>query len=397
MSDEKRPGEEGDTPEERQAEVRHVPIEYMPHMNDEDDKIDLMALARRIWDGRWIIIKITTVFIVIGLFVALFSAEEFESEALLMPEAQQQQQGGASQLLQRFGGSFGISAGGNTPQGVIPPMIYPRIVNSLSFQLELLEKEIHFRDYGVTTTWPDFLENHYSKPMTAYAKDYTVGLPFTILGGVRSLFQDEEETVIREDALDEQFIEISQSQFDLIENMRNRISVSQDQETGLLSSRVKLQDARAAAELNRHVIELLKEYVTEYRVEKARQNVEFAETQKEEAQERFEQAQIRLAEFRDRNVSLATARAQTELERLQDEKDLAFNVYSSLSQRYEESRLTLQEQTPIFSEVQAVNVPTRRSEPRRGQLMVIYTLLGGILSIGYVLIVPVMNTFQQKF
>jgi hypothetical protein len=216
MSEQQHPGmgpddqPEQDKLNDKNIEVRYVPVEYMPGMHDDDDEIDLMELARRIWDGRWTIIKITGVFIAIGLFWALFSPEEYESEAILMPEVQTQQGGGAGRLLQQFGGAFGIGniGGGDMPQGTIPPMIYPRIVNSLSFQLELLDHEVHFRDYGVTTTWPDFLENHYSRPLTSYAIDYTVALPFTILGGVRSLFSgdDEQEMVIQEDPLEAQYL-----------------------------------------------------------------------------------------------------------------------------------------------------------------------------------------------
>ena len=379
------------------SEVRYIPVEYLPHMED-DDEIDLLELAKRIWDGRWTIAKITGVFIAIGLFWALFSPEEYESEAILMPEVQQAERGGASQLLQRFGGQFGINTGRDLPQGTIPPQLYPRIVNSVAFQLELLDRELHFRDYRVTATWPVFLEEHNSKPLTAYAIDFSIGLPFTILRGVRSLFSGNgDEFIVQEDPLDSQFISISQRQQQLVNNLRDRISVNLDQETGLLTTKVKLQDARAAAELNRHLIELLKEYVTDYRIEKTRQNLEFTEQQKKNAQERFEKAQLDLAEFRDRNISLATARAQTELERLQDEKDLAFNVYNSLSQRLEEARLDLQEQTPIFKEVQAVNVPSNRSEPRRGFMLMIFTLLGGIAAVGVVLVWPLIEKLKMEF
>src|SRR6056297_3254943 len=105
MSDDKNKGmgpEKGQSSDEnknKDVEVRYVPLEYMPNMHDEVDEIDLMALAKRIWDGRWTIVQITAFFIVIGLFIALFSAEEFQSEAVLMPEIQQQDAGGARQLL----------------------------------------------------------------------------------------------------------------------------------------------------------------------------------------------------------------------------------------------------------------------------------------------------------
>jgi uncharacterized protein involved in exopolysaccharide biosynthesis len=368
-----------DSKKEKVPEIRYVPIEYMPHMNEgDDDEIDLVELAKNIWDGRWTIAKITGVFVAIGLFVALFSPVEYESEAILMPEVQQADDGRAGQLLQRFGGAFGL--GGmdlsNASPGTIPPMIYPRIVKSLSFQIELMEQPVLFAEYGVTTTIPDFYENHYSPSLTQWIGKLTIGLPYTVLGWFR--VEEDEVQVVADDASAEEFIRVSKKRMELIEEMRERISVNLDEETGLLNTRVRLHDARAAAELNRHLIELLKNYITDYRLEKARQDLEFVETQFETAKTRFEDEQIRLADFRDQNITLSTARAQTELERLQDQKDIAFNVYNSLAQQLEQSRLRLQEQTPVFSTVQPVNVPDDKSSPRRGRI-VIFALAAGII------------------
>lgn len=265
-------------------------------------------------------------------------------------------------------------------QGMIPPMIYPRIVNSLSFQMELMEKEIRFADYGVTTTIPDFYENHYSPSLTQWVGKLTIGLPFTVLGWIRG--DGEESSIEVDDPFEAEFIQISKKELELINSIRDRISVNLDEETGLLTSRVSLHDARASAELNRHLIELLKEYVTQYRIEKAQQDLEFVEEQHANSRERFQDRQIALADFRDANISLATARAQTELERLQDEKNLAFNLYNSLAQQLEEARLRLQEQKPVFSVVQAVNVPSDKSRPRRGLILIIFTVLGIIIGFG---------------
>jgi uncharacterized protein involved in exopolysaccharide biosynthesis len=378
-----------DSKKEKVPEIRYVPIEYMPHMQDEEDEIDLIELAKNIWDGRWTIAKITGVFLAIGLFIALFSPVEYQSEAILMPEVQQQQDR-AGQLLQRFGGAFGLGGGSQLQgqAGTIPPMIYPRIVNSLSFQMELMEKEVRFVEYGIITTIPDFYENHYSPSLTQWIGKLTIGLPYTVLGWIRG---EVETQVEAEDPFEAEFIRLSKSELELINTMRDRISVRLDEETGLLTSRVTLHDARAAAELNRHVIELLKEYVTEYRIEKARQVLEFVDDQQEKARERFEETQIRLADFRDANISLATARAQTELERLQDEKNLAFNLYNSLSQQLEEARLRMQEQTPVFSTMQAVNVPSDKSSPRRGLIVMISIFMGVVFSVITLLIIYIYN------
>jgi len=378
-----------DSKKEKVPEIRYVPIEYMPNIHEDEDEIDLIELAKNIWDGRWTIAKITSVFVAIGLFIALFSPVEYESEAILMPEVQQQADR-AGQLLQRFGGAFGIGGGSQLQgqAGTIPPMIYPRIVNSLSFQMELMEKEIRFADYGVTTTIPEFYENHYSPSLTQWIGKVTIGLPYTVLGWFRG---EGEVQVEAEDPFEGEFIRLSKTELELINTIRDNISVSLDEETGLLTSRVTLHDARAAAELNRHVIELLKEYVTEYRIEKARQDLEFVDEQQAQARERFEETQIRLADFRDANISLATARAQTELERLQDEKNLAFNLYNSLSQQLEEARLRMQEQTPVFSTMQAVNVPSDKSSPRRGVLLLSSMLIGVFFAVLFQTILFIKN------
>lgn len=372
---------------ETTPEVRYVPIEYMPHMQEDEDEIDLVELCKNIWESRRTIVKITGIFVSIGLFIALFSPVEYESEAILMPEMQQQQEGRAGQLLQQFGGAFGLGGGQLQGQpGSIPPMIYPRIVNSLSFQTELLEQEIHFTDYGVTTTIPDFYENHYSPSLTQWIQRLTIGLPYTVLGWIRGDGEGEEALEV-EDPLADEFIHVSKKRLELIETMRLRISANLDEETGLLNTRVNLHDSRAAAELNYHLIELLKQYVTDYRLEKVRQDLEFVEEQHASAKERFETEQMRLAEFRDQNISLSTARAQTELERLQDQKDIALNVYNSLAQQLEQARLQLQEQTPVFSMVQAVNVPSDKSSPRRGSIVMVSLVLGGILAISWVFVI----------
>lgn len=376
-------------------EIRYLPIDYLPELNNsyEEDEIDLMELFLTLWSERKTIIKITSGFIIVGLFWALFSPLEYESQAVLMPEVQEQSVSGAGRLLKQFGLGGGATGLQN---GLIPPMIYPEIVSSTSFQLSLLKEKITFSEYEVTTTWPDFLENHYSTPVTAIVLDYTIKLPLTLLGHAINLFKTEEiEEIDENQNKNANYIRLSKIEKELILALTDRISVAQDQKNGLLTITTKLQDPVAAAEMNRAVIELLKKYVIEYKVEKAKQDLTFAEEQKKEAEEEFNKKQMALAQFRDQNVSLTTARAQTDLERLQDEKNLALSVYSSLAQRVEQAKLNVQSQMPVFKEVEPVSVPVEKSEPKRAMLMVIFTMLGGIYSIGHVFIKPFITKLKQ--
>jgi LPS O-antigen subunit length determinant protein (WzzB/FepE family) len=54
-----------------------------------DDEIDLIEVAKTIWAGRKLILKVTAVFLVIGLVIAFGSKVEYEASCKLMPETQE--------------------------------------------------------------------------------------------------------------------------------------------------------------------------------------------------------------------------------------------------------------------------------------------------------------------
>ena len=54
-----------------------------------EDEIDLIELAKIIWAGRRLIIKVTAVFIILGLIIAFTSKVEYEASCKLLPESQE--------------------------------------------------------------------------------------------------------------------------------------------------------------------------------------------------------------------------------------------------------------------------------------------------------------------
>ncbi len=331
---------------------------------------------------------------VLGLLVALFSPKEYSTSATLMPETQSAQSG-ASGLLQQYGGMLGISGanlqGGQ--EGSIPPQLYPNIVQSLPYQVELMNTEVYFAEYDTTATVHEFFsEIHSPFSLMGFLKGYTIDLPGKIIG----LFKADEEgpeqplpQKVDRDAV----LSLSKEQMETVKTLQERLSISVDKETGILTLTSEFPDPQAAAEIGKTGINLLKENVEEYRTQKARQNLEFVQEQVEEARKRFEEAQNRLAEFRDSNINLATAKAQTREQELQSQYDLAFNLYNSLSQRLEQAKLDLQEETPVLSVLQPVSVPL--NDNTSGLLILIVSgMLGGIISLGWVL---VENWWKEEY
>lgn len=364
-------------------EYRLVPAEQS-YEGYEEDEIDLIELAKTIWENRNIIYRFVTAGIVLGVLVALLSPKEYVSDATLMPEYNTESGGGASGLLQQYGGLLGLSGGGsyNSASNAIRVDLYPQIVQSLSFQTNLMNQEFTYPEYDTTATLYEYFMDIHSSGILASVEKYTVRLPFTILG---ALSGEPEEEMLNEAEQDPEILSLTRDQMQVVKNLRERVGVSLNEETGIVTVNVRMPNARVAAQVAKYTIGELTEYLVEYRTEKVLRDLEFVEDQLSKAEERFEEAQLALAEFTDSNQGNLTARARTDQQRLQSEYDVAFNLYNSLTQQYEQARLKVQEETPVFKVLQPVQVPVE-DETSGFMILIVFMMLSGIASIGWIFI-----------
>ncbi len=361
----------------------------------EKDEIDLIELVKTIWDNRKVIYRFLAVGIVLGVMVALLSPKEYVSNATLMPEYSTESQGGASSLLQQYGGLIGLSGGGtyNSASNAIRVDLYPKIVQSLSFQDKLAREEFYFPDYDTTASFYEYYLEIQSPGALGYIKKFTIGLPGTIIGA----FQDIETVASAGITKETEIVELSKVEMAVIESLRSRITAILDDESGVVTVRAQMGDPKLAAYVTKYAIEELTVYLTEYRTEKVLRDLEFIEEQLAKAENRFQKAQLALAEFRDSNQGNLTAKARTEEQRLNSEYDLAFNLYNSLTQQYEEAKLKVQEETPVFKVLQPVQVPVN-DETSGAMILIVFVMLSGIASIGWIFIRQFLesNPFGSK-
>ena len=99
----------------------------------------------------------------------------------------------------------------------------------------------------------------------------------------------------------------------------------------------------------------------------------------------FDLLQKQLAEFKDSNKNISTARFRSQLQKLESEYQLQQSILINLASEYNKNKIKLNKDTPIFSVIDEVSVPNIRSKPQRGFLVIIYTFIGFTLSVGYVL------------
>ena len=378
-------------------EGKDITQSEMPEMsakNDrpiiKDDEIDLIEVAKTIWAGRKLILKVTAVFFVIGLVIAFGSKVEYEASCKLMPESQE----GTKPNLGGLGSLAGL-AGINLDMsgtGALTPELYPQIAQSVPFLMKVWNEPIQFEKQDITTSSYVFFKEIDKPSFLSLMLQYTIGLPFQIKNWLTK-----SEPEVSTDRKENQIIRLSKKDTQLLEMYRERISVSVDTKTGILTLTSEMPDALAAAELAKLSIDLLTEYVTNYKVSKAKENFNFVQARYDEAKANFEKTQEALALFNDRNRNVVTALAMAESQRLQNEYNLAFEVFKGLATQLEQAKIKVKEETPVFTVLEPVKVPVDKSKPNKMLVLLGSIFLGALLGLGFIFFQKLKLHYNAKF
>lgn len=382
------PGNKEETSHKRKVtdfpltEYRLVPVEGFEEVEDDKDTIDLVALAKTIWENKKTIYKVVGIFLIFGLLIAFLSPVEYETQATLMPELPNSgSASGASGLLQKYGGLLGINSSSlsSGDQSTINPMLYPNITQSTPFMLELMNQDVHSLNYDTTVTVFSYFNDIYTPSIFSYILKYTIGLP----GQIKKMFSGKPKTIISDTT--NGVIHVTEDQKNVMKNLGKRITVSVDDQSGIITISSEIPEAEMSAVLAKKTIILLKNYVTDYRTQKAQQDYDFIRGQYLQAKGRFEKAQDTLASYQDQNMNLTTAQSQIQLKRLQDNYNLAYNVYNGLAQQLEQARIQVQQNTPVFKVLEPATEPIKKSSPKRKLILFVISFLGLIISVGFII------------
>lgn len=344
--------------------------------NPEEDTIDIIALARQLWLGRRWILKTTLFFAILGVFIALFSPVIYTAETTFIPQLNSSKT--TSSSLKGLASLAGIDLsnmeGGSKE---ISPLIYPKLAQATSFKLELLAEPIMYKDTLVPleTFFTETNKGFSVKKLLGTIKKYTIGLPGLLFSNQKEPTSNANTSIIR----------LTAAQEELIKMLKETISVSPNEKEGFLTISAIHEDPLIAAQLTDLVTSKLQEEIIEKRLEKAKHNLLFVQEEYELNNREFQAIQNKLAQFKDRNQNISTARFMSNLQRLEADYSIALNVVQELASQLEQTKIQVNRDTPIFTVIEPVVVPTERSAPKRGLIVSIWLFLGLLLSAGYVL------------
>lgn len=361
-----------------------------PNSGDEKE-IDLLELFHKLWMRKKMILIWCMWGVLAGLIIAFSIPKEYSTSIKLAPEAKNGR-AAVSGGLGALASMAGISAGGNTSSDAVYPQLYPDIVGSVPFILSLLDvpvtdqKDQHYtiREYLLDKTRRPWWNAVMGAPRKA--------IGFVLSGGGGSKDKGEKDTLMTFSAF-----KLSPEDDGLVGELRQRVTASVDQKTNVITIEAQMQDPMVSAILADTVVARLQEYVTNYRTDKARQDLVYALKLNDEAQDEYYKAQQRLADYTDRNQNIATQSARITRDRLENEASLAFNLYNETALQVQNAKSRVQEYTPVYTTIIPATVPMRPTSPRKGLIIGGCTFLAFIACCAWILFgSPLLKEFKEK-
>ena len=313
-------------------------------------EIDLIDILRKIITYRRVLYKAAGIGLIVGVVVALSMPSQYTVQVTLSPEiGNSKGSGGLAGLAASFLGN-GVTMGETVD--ALNASLSADIVSSTPFLLEILNMQVIVSPKGDRMDLGSYLD-HCSSPWWSYI----IGFPSLIINGVQSFFKDEQIT----DKISQGAIELSKEENDRINFLKNHITAGIDKKTAITSISVTLQDPKVTAIVADSIIHKLQEYIINYRTFKAKEDCAYLSKLFEERKEEYYVAQGNYADYMDSHDDLILQSVRAEQERLQNDMNLAYQVYSQVANQLQVARAKVQEEKPIFAVVEPAVVPLEPS------------------------------------
>ncbi|MHA4736409.1 GumC domain-containing protein [Dyadobacter sp. MSC1_007] len=320
--------------------------------------IDIILFIR-----RYIVMLIIAVIasVVAGVLYSFTLTKQFEAKITLLPEY------GTSRR-----GSFSLLGAGLNGDGAekLQPDLYPTIMQSTPFGAFLLKQPVVDKDNKSYKSLQEYLKTQ-SKP----------GLLSGLFSFSSSKTPKKEVKLSKDGILSYSLQEQSE-----INNVLSLLSSEVDQKSGIILISAETPDPFVSAIIVEAAEKYLVNYVEDYRSSKATQRVDVLVERVKEAKDRLRNAEYALQIYRDRNRNIFSNTAKIEEQRLQAEYVLSESLYSDLVRRYEQAKVSVKEERPVFKVLEPVKVPLLKSSPKRLRIGLVFGFLGGFFIIIYILL-----------
>lgn len=366
-------------------------------VEQEEEGLDIMAIIHRLWDGRKTIFICLGIFVALGLVAAITMKRSYTVKTVMVPQLNSRQNSSLGSLAALMGVDLGVQAS----TADLSPLVYPEIVNSVPYRLELMHTPLHFTKCDYPISLFDYILNGYNKPSVfSYITKYTIGLPGLIINYIRGP-QPEIEYNVSNDTVEggnpaPRPIIVTVNEQQMIDAFGRVVSLDVNKKEGYITLIVNGFEPIQTAELALKAQQLLQDEVTRHRIEKSEKELEYIQARFEEVKKENDLYQEMLATITDRSQSLTNTRDRIERDRIQAKYMVSNAIFNELAKQLEQAKMQVKRDTPAYAIIQPVTIPMKPSNSR-AKTLIVWTFFGFIVGCGIVLVKGYIPKMKAMF
>lgn len=324
-------------------------------MNEQKkDVIDLTEVWKLLKTKKKVFFIVLPIVFVLSCLYIFPQPRYYRCSVKLAPEATSENVAGG---LSSLASQFGVNLGGAT-QDAIYPLLYPDVVSSNEFTIGLLGINVKSVDGLVNTDYYNYMSKLQKKnPITAPVKK--------MMRSVTKLFASKDQPGPPSKGAGMSAFRMSKKDSELLDQIKANISCDVDKKTEVITIKVEDQDPLICATMADSVRNHLQTFITKYRTNKARVDVEHYEKLAKQSKREYEYCVREYSAYCDANQDVMLQSFISKRDELENEMQLKFNAYSAMRTQLEAMRAKLQEKTPAFTTIESATVPVKPAGPKR--------------------------------
>ena len=329
-------------------------MEIVSEQNSKNDVIDLVEVYKVLKARKKVFFIVIPIVFVLSCIWVLPQPRYYKAEVVLAPEMNGEDMAGG---LASVASQFGVSLGGGGTDAIYPSL-YPDVVSSNEFIIGLLGVKVKSDDGAISTDYYTYMTKHQKKNWLTY--------PFyKMAGAIGRVFSKPKSTSGSMAGAKMNAFKMSEKDYNLVQALKEKITCDVDKKTDVITIGVDDQDPYIAACLADSVSVHLQNFITAYRTNKARIDVEHYRKLMEQSKKAYDYSVRVYSEYCDANQDVMLQSFISKRDEMENEMQLKFNTYSAMRTQYEAMLAKLQEKTPAFTTLQNATVPIRPSKPKR--------------------------------
>ena len=326
-------------------------------------------------------IQFIIAFAIIGIIISFSIPKIYKAKVMLAPEIPNTSN--LTSNMSSLASMIGMDMNFGNANDAIYPEIYPDLMGSMDFLFSLFPIQVHTIDGTINFSYYNYK-----------LKFQKISWWYYPLKWFQSLFNNKGTSKDKKTYQNNAF-EPSKEQYDIATSIEKDINCQVDKKTNVITIEVTAQDPLISAILADSVKEKLKSFITQYRTNKARNDLAYMEQLYKEAKMQYTQARLQYASYSDANEDLLLQSYKSKQEDLENEMQLRYNIYTQVVQQLQLSKAKVQEKTPVFTVLQSATVPIKHSNKPKILILLEFIFIGFCLRISILLYKKREELFQK--